>query len=157
MHHQRSIGRLISRIHHFSHIHLGRELETYDIGSGQFYFLMRLFHQDGTNQEYLARHLMTDKATSARAIGKLEEAGYITRKRDDSDRRAYQVFLTEKAYEIRPIIKKILKNWTDALLQGFSGDEQTMLFDFLERITANAASESGVRFEPDKEGCQDGG
>jgi DNA-binding MarR family transcriptional regulator len=114
------------------------ELEEFDLGSGQFHFLMMLYRKDGINQENLAEELRLDKATSARAIKKLEDNGYITRKKDKSDRRCYNVYLTEKAKKIQPTIKKILRKWTKQLLHGFSTEEETQLYKFLERISENS-------------------
>ena len=136
---QKSVGRIISRIHRFTHIHLNNKLELFNIGSGQLHFLMKLYKNDGINQETLAHNLQTDKATSARAIKKLEKEGYVRRKIDDTDKRAYKIFLTKKAKDLKPKIKKITRDWTNTLLTGFSVDEKDLMFSFLERIAQNAA------------------
>ena len=141
----RSIGRLTSCIHRFTTSHIHNELEKYDIGSGQTLFLMRLYHGDGINQESLARDLKTDKATSTRAIKKLERARYVRREIDDADKRAYKIYLTEKAEKMRPVVRGILKDWTNHLLTGFSEGEKEKLFDFLERIVENAVAKRQPR------------
>jgi DNA-binding MarR family transcriptional regulator len=114
------------------------QLQTYDLGSGQFHFLMMLYRQDAVNQETLAETLHIDKATSARAIKKLEEKGYVTRKRDKQDRRNYNIMLTKKAKTLKPKIKAILQNWTKILLTDLSKEEQQQLFILLEKISQNA-------------------
>ncbi|MFH1014244.1 MAG: MarR family transcriptional regulator [Thermoplasmatota archaeon] len=116
------------------------QLERYNIGSGQFHYLMLLYHKDGINQETLSEILKIDKATSARAIRKLEETGYITRKRDQQDKRAYKIYLTKKAQNLRPTIKNILQEWTKQLLQGITKEEEQHLLDLLERIAHNATT-----------------
>ncbi|WP_269849843.1 helix-turn-helix domain-containing protein [Methanosarcina horonobensis] len=45
---------------------LGKKIEPYGIGSGQFPFLMRLYREDGINQESLSDYLKIDKGTTAR-------------------------------------------------------------------------------------------
>ncbi len=135
----KSVGRIISHIHRFTHIHLNNELASYKIGIGQLHFLMKLYHDDGLNQETLAHFLKTDKATSARAIKKLEEEGYVIRKKDESDKRAYKIYLTKKAKDLQPKIRKITRNWTNNLLTDFSNEEKNLLFSFLDRIAQNAA------------------
>ena len=80
------------------------ELEVYRIGSGQYDFLMVLYHKDGISQENLARMLKVSKATSTRAIQNLEKEGYVYRQRDKDDLRAYKVYLTEKGKEMRGVI-----------------------------------------------------
>lgn len=133
-----SIGRWASCIYRYGLIHIGNELKPYNIGSGQFNFLMALYHKDGINQESLAQSLRLDKATTARAITKLMKKGYVTRQKDDLDQRAYKIFLTEKAKKMEPMIKKILSEWTETLLSGFTEDERKLFIDFLKRTVQNA-------------------
>jgi DNA-binding MarR family transcriptional regulator len=136
---QKSVGRIISCIHRFTQIHLSNELEPYNIGIGQLHFLMKLYKNDGINQEMLAHFLQTDKATSARAIKKLEKEGFVRRKTDEKDKRAYKIYLTKKAKDLKIKIRRITKNWTNTLLTDFSEEEKNLLFSYLDRIFKNAA------------------
>ena len=140
MENQESIGRLISCIHRFSQIHIAKELGVYAIGSGQFSFLMALYHNDGVNQESIAKSLRVNKATTARAIKKLIEEGYVYRKKDRSDRRAYRVFLTKKAKKIKPKIIEMLSEWTGFLLSDFTKEERELFTKLLKKIVKNASS-----------------
>ncbi|MGQ9787895.1 MAG: MarR family winged helix-turn-helix transcriptional regulator [Candidatus Hadarchaeaceae archaeon] len=140
MNERKSIGRLISRLHWLTGSHLHERLKKYGIGSGQVPLLMRLYRGDGINQDQLAREIRIDKATCTRAIRRLEQTGYVRREADEADRRAYRVYLTEKAKGFRPIIEMTLKDWTEHLLTGFSGEEREMVFRLLERLVANASS-----------------
>jgi len=114
------------------------QLQEYNLGSGQFHFLMMLYKKDGVNQKTLAETLNIDKATSTRAIKKLEKQGFVTRKRDINDHRNYNVFITEKAKKIKPKIREMLRNWTDILLKDISKEEEDQLFNLLEKIAQNA-------------------
>ena len=135
---QKSVGRLISCIHRNTHIYLHHELESYNLGSGQLHFLILLYNKDGVNQETLAETIKIDKTTCARAIRKLIDQGFVTRKKDPHDKRAYKIFLTKKAIDLKPTIKSILKNCTKELLNGFKKEEKKIIFDFLEQISKNA-------------------
>jgi DNA-binding MarR family transcriptional regulator len=134
----KSVGRYISCIHRNFHKHMQEELQRYDIGSGQFHFLMMLYREDGVNQETLAERLNLDKATSARAIKKLEEKGFVTRLRNNNDKRNYTILLTEKAKKLKPKIKKILKKWTEQLLTDISKEDEKRLYFILEKMAQNA-------------------
>jgi len=136
---EKSVGKLISCIHRYTHIHMHKKMETYGIGSGQLFFLTRLYRHEGINQETLAEILSVDKATCARAIKKLEEQGFVIRKRDETDKRSYQILLTDKAKKLKPQIKQTLQEWTRNLLKGFTKKEQQQLFNYLERIEHNAS------------------
>jgi DNA-binding MarR family transcriptional regulator len=134
----KSVGRYISCIYRNFHIYLNHQLEQYNIGSGQFQFLMVLYTHDGINQENLSEQLNIDKTTVTRALKKLEKEGYVTRKKDDFDRRSYLIFLTEKAKTLQPEIKTILKKWTVKVLNDISLDEQICLYNLLEKMKENS-------------------
>jgi Transcriptional regulators len=101
-----------------------KELEAYRIGSGQFEFLLVLYHEDGVSQETLAKLLKVSKATSARAIQNLVKEGYVYRKRDETDLRAYRVYLTKKGKEMRDIIFKKQTAFIDILFSDFTLEER---------------------------------
>jgi DNA-binding MarR family transcriptional regulator len=138
MSHPKSIGRYTSCIYRNFHKYMHDQLQEFSLGSGQFHFLMMLYRKDGVNQETLAETLQIDKATSARAIKKLEQQGFVTRKKDTNDRRNYNVFLTEKAKKLKPKIRKTLHNWTKILLKDISKEEEQRLYTLLEKIAQNA-------------------
>jgi len=133
-----SIGRYISILHRYGQIYLDKELKKYNIGSGQFYILKVLYYYDGINQEEIGRFLRQDKSTTAKNIRKLVEEGFVLRKVDKSDRRAYRIFLTKNAQKIKPLILKILRRWTDILSTGFSKEEKKNSLVQLSRMVENA-------------------
>lgn len=136
---QESIGKWISIIHRYGKVYFEKALKPYNIGSGQFIFLLMLFKKDGISQEAIAEQLRIDKGTTARAIKRLEKEGYVTRKVDPEDKRAYKVYTTQKAVKIQPKIKKILFGWTEILSAGFSEEEKALLLKLLKKMAENAA------------------
>ena len=50
-----------------------------------------------------------------------------------NDKRAYRVYLTSKALEIKPQILALLKEWEDTFLQDLSVEERTALLDLLKK------------------------
>ncbi len=137
----KSLGRFISCIYRYTQMYIGKELESYSIGSGQFSFLMALYRKDGITQEDLAHLLHVDKATSARAVRTLEKEGYLTRKEDVKDKRKYRVFVTEKGRKIEPMMKSISSEWTACLLSGFTENEKELMTTFLEKMVKNISGE----------------
>jgi len=140
MENQESIGRLISYIYRYSQIHIAKELGDYNIGSGQFSFLMILYHNDGVSQESIAKALRVDKATTARAIKKLMEEEYVYKERSLLDKRVYKVFLTERAKKIKSKIIRVLSGWTEFLLSDFTKEERELFTKLLIKIAKNASS-----------------
>ncbi len=140
MNNQESIGRLAAIVYRYSQVHMNNELKKYNIGIGQIYFLKKLYKKDGINQEHLAESLTFSKATSTRAIKKLEKEGYIIRKKDNTDKRAYNVFITKKGKKLENIFKNISSDWTEILLSGFTENERELFINFLKKTIENASA-----------------
>ena len=80
------IGKYISQLYRKGSVFINKEVSEYGIGSGQFMFLLELYINDGKNQEEIAETLKIDKGTTARALKKLEEQGFVTRIKDENDK-----------------------------------------------------------------------
>ncbi len=135
---EESLGRTVSILYRLGQSHMGKKLEPYNIGAGQFSFLAELLRRDGISQDEVASIFRCDKATAARAIQHLEKHGYLERKQDEEDRRVKKVFVTAKAREFSPILFSCLKEWTETLFQGFSTEEKELLLRLLSQSVKNA-------------------
>ena len=133
-----SIGRWISILYRFRQNYLSKRLEPFNIGSGQYFFLLVLSENNGISQERLSNYLKIDKATTAKAIKKLEKEGYVTRTVDTTDKRAYQVYLTQKGWELLPLIEKYINDWERLVTVGFAENESQLLERLLEKMARNA-------------------
>jgi DNA-binding MarR family transcriptional regulator len=109
-----------------------------EVRSGQIPILRLLGIKDGINQESIRKFLHLDKGTIAKTIKPLISKGYVTRKTDPEDKRAYQIFLTGKGREILPDVKDALAKWTYALTSDFTEKEKNTAHDLLWRMSKNA-------------------
>lgn len=134
-----SIGRMISILYRMGQSNMGKQLEPYNIGKGQFAFLAALLVKDGISQDEVAANFRCDKATAARAIQHLERHGYVHRKQSADDARVKIVFVTDKARDFEPRLLSLVEGWTQTLLYGFNDDEKQLLFCLLRRSVENAA------------------
>lgn len=125
----------IAHIYRSQVAYMAKELEDYHVGSGQFEFLLFLYHEDGVSQEKLAKALKVSKSTSTRAIQNLEKEGYVYRQRDENDLRAYRVYLTEKGTGMRDIILKKLTSFVNTLLADFTLEEKKILWLLLNKAS----------------------
>lgn len=134
------IGKWISCLYRTGHSFFDHHLGAYGLGSGNGYYacLTFLYQQEGVTQDTISKHVAIDKTTIARAIMKLETLGYIERHVDKVDRRAYQVYLTEKGRSFQPILETTLTRWTTSLTEGFTPEEIQMTYKILEKMTENA-------------------
>jgi DNA-binding MarR family transcriptional regulator len=109
----------------------------FNLQRGQFIFLTRICEQPGINLIDLSHILKVDKTTTTKAVQKLLQEGYVQRKRDNADKRAWHLYPTDKAAEIYPyIINEENKN-IEVCFAGFSQAEQTMAYDFIKRMGEN--------------------
>lgn len=134
------LGRWISLLYRYGHIYVTKELEPYGIGKGQFMFLLALYQRDGLLQEEVATLFRIDKGTTARAISKLEAAGYVSRKPNHQDLRSNHIFLTQQAKDFEPKLNAILKRWNDILSAGMTEEEVAKALDLLTKMAHNATA-----------------
>lgn len=135
-----SIGRWISILNRHCHIYITKNLKNYNLGCGQYSFLLALYKNNGISQDTLSELLSIDKGTTAKAVKKLEDEGYIRREVDPEDRRAYKLYTTEKALELQPYIHEVLDNCNHILSMGFTEEEKELALRLLRKMTDNAVT-----------------
>lgn len=118
---------------------MAKELKEYNLGTGQYIFLLTLLKKDGISQEELSKSYYIDKGTTARAIAKLEQEGYVLRKKYEEDKRANRIYLTEKALEFKPVLFEILRKWVGILSSDLSKEEEVVAIKLLEKMGESAA------------------
>lgn len=128
-----NIAKYISEIQRMGNIFFLKELSYLGLGYGQFNFLMELYKKDGVRQEDLSLNLKIDKGTTARAVKKLELEEFIVRVHDESDRRAYRIYLTEKAMKHKEDIYKVAKSWEENLTQKLTFEEKEIMLNLLKK------------------------
>jgi DNA-binding MarR family transcriptional regulator len=105
--------------------------------------LAHLARQEGVNQATLAQSLDVEPITLVRLLDRLQEGGFIQRKPDPQDRRAYVLELTAKA---RPILERIYglaARVYEEAQAGMSKPETEQLLSLLHRTKANLARRTG--------------
>jgi DNA-binding MarR family transcriptional regulator len=107
------------------------------LGPGQAVFLICLTGDTEVRQEALVSLIGVDKAIGTRVIRKLNEAGYIRRRRDPENYRAYLISLTEEGTAMKQVILEIVDSIDESLLQGFTDEEKKMAHNLLDRMIEN--------------------
>ena len=73
----------------------------------QYILFMVLWEKDGQTVGEIGERLCLDNGTLTPMLKKLEEAGFLTRKRSADDERKVTVSLTEKGWDLRDQVKDI--------------------------------------------------
>lgn len=132
-----SLGFLISDVSRLLRKRFDERARLIGVTRQQWRTLSVLKRHEGSNQGMLAELLEVEPITLGRMIDRLEEAGWVERRRDPGDRRVWRIHLTDAA---QPILLQ-LKTIADALFvdaaEGISSDDQTKLHALLEQLRSN--------------------
>ena len=109
-----------------------------DIHSSHYAFALAICREPGRSQEELAKELCLNKSTVARAVGCLEEKGYVKRTPLESDKRQFSVYPTEKMLSVIPEIRKASAEWRELLARDIPENELEIFYSVLERMQARA-------------------
>ena len=107
----------------------------YDFTSVQFAAMSTISTNPGLDQATLAGLIAYDRATMGGVIDRLEAKKLLTRQVSKSDRRARQLFLTDKGHETLSILAPIVADLQDEILQGLNKAEKKQLLTLLEKVT----------------------
>jgi MarR family transcriptional regulator for hemolysin len=92
---------------------------------------------DGVRQIELADALDMEPITLCRMIDRLEEAGLVERRRDDADRRAWRIHLTEAAAPVLAKLEAMGIGFNADILAGISEADREAARRVLARIRHN--------------------
>lgn len=121
---------------------LERDLAPLELGPGRYLYLFGLYVQDGRKQQDLADAIGIDKAAVTRALVRLEETGYITRKTDPNDGRAMRIYLTEKGRNLRPQLEDAAVSCIASMTEVLDDSEQKELRRLLAKMAQSIGSAS---------------
>lgn len=103
----------------------------------QWRTLAVLARNEGINQGGLAELLEIEPITVCRMIDRLEEAGKVERRRDPDDRRAWRIYLTEKARPFIEQFRELANELTNEVLDGISEADRAHMATMLQQMRAN--------------------
>ena len=121
----------------FNQICLGVTAEILD-GEGLtpllFGVLVAVLEEPGRGQKQVADRMGVDAVNFGQMIDELEGKGLVERKIDPNDRRARELYVTERGAAVRRRLSPGLLAAQGRLLAPLSPDERTALLDMLVRV-----------------------
>jgi DNA-binding MarR family transcriptional regulator len=133
----RQIGTLSRSVHYISDIKY-KELK---LQKGQFTFLTRICENPGINFIDLSNMLKVDKATTTKAVQKLVEASYIEKRRDEQDKRGYNLNPTNKALEVYNLIIEEENKNINICFKNFTEDDKKSINKLITKMSKNIENE----------------
>ena len=132
MHHVTDIARCAA-------LYRQEELAALGLKSCHASYLAAICFHPGITQDQLARRIFINKSNVARQLVILEEDGFVERRPSPEDKRAIQVFPTQKTKDAMPEIARIFKVWESFVAQDLSEEERKCLVTMLEKMKARSA------------------
>jgi len=107
-----------------------------EVRPGVFSSLLLASANPGIAQIEIANHLGIDKASVVALIDRLENAGWVQRKRSTEDRRRQGIFLTAGGVKAFKSLKKEMIEHERKFVERFSEAERKTLIALLQRLHA---------------------
>lgn len=118
-----NFGKYVSMVNRFAQIYYDKALQPYHIGGGQQFFLLVIGKNPDISQWELSEVIAMDKGTTAKAVKKLEDEGYITRIPLKEDKRVKQLRVTDKALPLLAKLEKLREEWDAIVMESMTEEE----------------------------------
>ena len=138
----RTFGFLVHDIGRLMRREFERRVRDMGFTRNQWRVLAHLRRIDGINQSQLADRMDVEPIVLVRLLDKLEKGGYVQRRQDPQDRRAYLLYLTDKAGPLIERLEAISVELREAMLGTLSADERDTLIEMLMRIKSRMTNKT---------------
>ena len=145
---ERSFGFLLYDAARLLRRDFDRRARSLGLTRAQWSVLAHLKRNEGSKQAAVADTLELEPITLVRLLDRLEAAGWVERRADPTDRRARQLFLTEKARPVLDQLMALAAETRAVALAGFSEPEREILIDALIKVRANLANRGLIGEKP---------
>ena len=137
---QDSIGFLMADVSRLMRQSFQKRMEGSSLTMAQARALFYVSRHEGVRQVDLAELLEVQPITLARLIDHLQAEGLVERRTDLADRRAYQIYLTDKAGPYLSIIDEVALGIRKDILKGLDKEQVDTLLFALHKIRENLSS-----------------
>jgi MarR family transcriptional regulator, organic hydroperoxide resistance regulator len=112
---------------------------------GQEILLMYLWENDGLIQSELAELMQVEPPTLTKMLNRMEKAGLLERRRDDSDARICRVYLTQEGRQLQEPVTDAWNVLEQRILKDFTLEEQLLFRRLLLQVRSNLSPPSPSR------------
>ena len=131
---EKSVGFLLAKAYQRAYAMFKEEFDRYDITPKQFGLLAFLWQEDGLSQTELSARSQIDRTTLGGIIDRLEKEQFVERRNHPEDRRAYQVYLTEKSKTLEDELCRLADHVQDKVNAPLTQEEQATLIQLLNKL-----------------------
>ena len=146
----RNVGFLLHDVSRLIRKRFDRRARALGITRAQWRVLVHLAPRQGINQTALADILELDGVTLGRHIDRLQETGWLERRPDPDDRRAWRLYLSEKARPLLDRMEALAVQTQLEALKDIGGEELDRLMSTLMSIKGNMLQLENEREETEE-------
>ncbi|MEO8859216.1 MAG: MarR family transcriptional regulator [Burkholderiaceae bacterium] len=132
-----SFGFLLSDVTLLFRKHFDRRAVKFGLTRAQWRATKMLYHREGLRQNELAEFLEMEPIAVGRVIDRLQAAGFVERRADPKDRRAWRLYVTDQAKVIVGDMEVIARGLRRDATNGIEHDELKEALAVINRIKEN--------------------
>ena len=132
-----SFGYLLSDVTLLFRKHFDRRAVKFGLTRAQWRATKVLYHREGLRQTELAEFLEMEPIAVGRVIDRLQAAGFVERRPDPKDRRAWRLYTTEQARVIVDDMELIARDLRKDATRDIDHDELQQALAVINRIKDN--------------------
>jgi MarR family transcriptional regulator for hemolysin len=132
-----SFGYLLGDVTLLFRKHFDRRAVKFGLTRAQWRATKVLYHREGLRQTELAEFLEMEPIAVGRVIDRLQAAGFVERRHDPKDRRAWRLHTTEQARVIVDDMELIARDLRKDATAGIDYDELAQALAVINRIKEN--------------------
>ena len=136
-----NIGARIGFISRKSKNYFNQVVSEEGLFAGQHHIIMMLERVGCATVSQIAEEMRTTSATASVSIKRLEKAGFVEKRSNESDARITKIYLTDKALAVTQRIKAKMDEAEESLTQGLTQEEKYLLSDLLDKVVNNIISQ----------------
>ncbi|MBN2268135.1 MAG: MarR family transcriptional regulator [Acholeplasmataceae bacterium] len=113
---------------------IAKDIESYGLNSTEFGTLEMLYHKGPRTIQTISKRLLMANSSMTYTIDKLEKKKYVSRCKDDNDRRNTEISLTNSG---KTYISTILKTHEETLRELYkilNEEEKRLLIDLMKKL-----------------------
>jgi len=132
-----SFGYLLNDVTLLIRKHFDRRAVKFGLTRAQWRATKMLYHREGMRQTELAESLEMEPIAVGRVIDRLQAAGFVERRPDPKDRRAWRLYVTDQARGVIADMELIARGVRKDAAKGIPVSELEQALGVLNRMKEN--------------------
>ena len=132
-----TFGILVTDVTRLMRKHFDRRAVRFNLTRAQWRALKRVSYSEGMSQSELAEVLEMEPIAIGRVIDRLQKAGFVERRADPADRRAWRLYLTPRAHAVVDDMESISVKLFREAQRGISAADLKTMIGVLARMKDN--------------------